>query len=184
MRRRLLVSALLLGLGPVSAEENLTAVVSLADGNTVPLQPWTFSYEYSAQAKGAPAGFAPLAHRELKVLWLGKRSVEAAGLTLEIVYQTVDREQDEGGESKTVAVPVARELRLVSGGKTSVARIEPPSREVLAPEGKDVLPAPRSLDLRGQTLSGTNVSYCLASYTSLVECGSDPAHQVTRVEFH
>jgi hypothetical protein len=168
-----------------AAEAGGTAIVTLADGTTVPLNPWTFSYEYVAYPAGTSAALAPFSRREARTLWTGKRASDTAGLALEIGYQALEREREVDGQMKKVTVLVARELRLVApDGRKTVLKVEPPGREALLEGGgKGLVVAPRSLDLQGQTLTGTKSSYCLASYTSLVECGGDPAHQVTRVEF-
>jgi hypothetical protein len=78
-----------------------------------------------------------------------------------------------------------KELLLVAGdGKTEKLKTQPPHRDLLAPGlGKNVMLAPQSLDLKGETLTGTKRSFCLVSYTSLVECPSEPSHQVTKIEF-
>jgi hypothetical protein len=179
--RALLAVALL---GFASAEPT-SAIVTLADGTAVPLSPWTFSYEYVAYPKGTSPALAPFSRREARTLWAGKRALDTTATALEIGYETLEREREVDGEAKKVKLLVARELRLVGkDGKKSVLKIEPPGREVLLPGAAgDLIVSPRSLDLQGQTLGGTKSSYCLASYTSLVECGGDPAHQVTRVEF-
>lgn len=180
------LAALLLALsGAAAAQEGPSAIVSLADGTRVPLRPWTFSYEYLAYPKGGSAALAPAARRESRSLWLGKRELDPAGQSLEIVYETVERQRDVDGKPEKLTLYLARELRLVAaGGQASVLKLEPPARESLVPgAAKDLIVAPRSLDLQGETLTGTRSSYCLASYTALVECGGDAAHRVTRVEF-
>jgi hypothetical protein len=184
MRRALLALALLLP-GVAGAQPGGSAIVTLADGTTVPLSPWTFSYEYVAYPRGSSPALAPFSRREVPTLWAGKRAIDTAGGALEIGYEALEREREVDGETKKVKVLVARELRLLAAdGKRSVFKVEPPGREALLAGGaKDLVVVPRSLDLQGQTLTGTRSSYCLASYTSLVECGGDTAHQVTRVEF-
>lgn len=182
---RALLAALLLSSGLAGAQPGASAIVTLADGTTVPLSEWTFSYEYVAYPEGTSAALAPFSRREARTLWAGKRAHETAGRALEIGYEALEREREVDGQTKRVAVLVARELRLVApDGRKTVVKVEPPGREALLPGGgKGLVVAPRSLDLLGQTLTGTKSSYCLASYTSLVECGGDPAHQVTRVDF-
>ena len=48
---------------------------------------------------------------------------------------------------------------------------------------KKLMVTARSLDLRGESLTGTKMDFCLASYTVLVECGESPEHQVVQIEF-
>jgi hypothetical protein len=183
--RRLGLAAMLILAGAASARVPGSAVVSLADGTTVPLSPWTFSYEYVAYEKGTSPALAPFSRRESLTLWAGKRALDTAGSALEIGYDTLEREREVDGAVRKVKVLLARELRLVdAAGRKRVFKVEPPDRGALVEGGGGALVfAPLSLDLQGQTLTGTKTSYCLASYTSLVECGGDPAHQVTRVEF-
>jgi hypothetical protein len=184
MRRGLLALAVLACPG-AGAEPAASAVVTLADGTAVPLNPWTFSYEYVAYPSGTSPALAPFSRHESRTLWAGKKGLEIAAGSLEIGYETLEREGEAGGEAKTLKVLVARELRLLTpDGKRSVLKVEAPGRGALLPGAAgDLVVSPRSLDLQGQTLAGTKSSYCLASYTSLVECGGDPAHRVTRVEF-
>jgi hypothetical protein len=42
---------------------------------------------------------------------------------------------------------------------------------------------PRSLDVRGETLTGTRRDVCVMSYSPLVECGSAPKDRVVKLEF-
>jgi hypothetical protein len=179
------LAVLLLSAGLAGAEPGASAIVTLADGTTVPLSPWTFSYEYVAYPEGTSAALAPFSRREARTLWAGKRAHEPAGRVLEIGYEALEREREVDGQVRKVTVQVARELRLVApDGRKTVLKVEPPGREALLEGGgKGLVVAPRSLDVQGQTLAGTKSSYCLASYTSLVECGGDPAHRVTRVDF-
>jgi hypothetical protein len=63
-------------------------------------------------------------------------------------------------------------------------KLEAPQRELLVPGGeKNMLFVVRTLDLHGQTLTGTRRELCLVSFTSLVECPDDPALQVARIQF-
>jgi hypothetical protein len=48
---------------------------------------------------------------------------------------------------------------------------------------KKLMVVARSLDLRGESLTGTKMDFCLLSYSSLVECGESPEHQVLQIEF-
>ena len=48
---------------------------------------------------------------------------------------------------------------------------------------KKLMVVARSLDLRGESLTGTKMDFCLLSYSTLVECGEGPEHQVLQVEF-
>jgi hypothetical protein len=69
-------------------------------------------------------------------------------------------------------------------GRTVKAKVEPPHRDLLAPDaGKSTMVMARSLDLRGEGITGTRREVCLLSFSSLVECGGNPADQVVKVEF-
>jgi hypothetical protein len=71
-----------------------------------------------------------------------------------------------------------------AGGKAVRAKVEPPHRDLLAPGAdKATMVMARSLDLRGEGITGTRREVCLLSYSSLVECGGTPADQVVKVEF-
>ena len=69
-------------------------------------------------------------------------------------------------------------------GKTTELKADSPSRDLLAPGlDKKLALTARSLDLRGESLTGTKMDFCLLSYTVLVECGESPEHQVTQIQF-
>ena len=59
-----------------AGQEGTSAIVTLADGTSVPLRPWTFSYEYVAYPKGTSPALAPVARREARALWAGKRAFD------------------------------------------------------------------------------------------------------------
>jgi hypothetical protein len=147
--------------------ESSPAVVYLADGSSLPLSDWTLTYEFVAWPQGSTPEMGTVGRREAGELWLGKRRLPVAGATLEVVR----------------APGAFPRLALVSGGgRRSEHKLEAPARELLQVERDRVLIA-RSLDLHGRTLTGTRRDFCLVSYSATVECGGDPAHRVTRVEF-
>ncbi len=159
---------------PVCGQEGAGfATVHLADQTSLPLRSWTLSYEYLSWPKGTPRFQAQIQTRDSPAVWIDKKTYPVAGHTLEIHY---DRAR---------GASIVKELVLVSGdGKTKKLKPKPPHRRLLAPGvGKKVLLAPQSLDLKGETLTGTKRSFCLVSYTALVECPSEPSHQVTKIEF-
>jgi hypothetical protein len=41
----------------------------------------------------------------------------------------------------------------------------------------------RTLDVLGETVTGTRKDFCLVSYTAVVECGGTAADRVVKVEF-
>jgi len=161
------------------------AIVYLADGTSFPLRTWSFSYEYVMWQAGSPQALGTPSRTESADLWMGKRIVSPAGGTLEIEYSSVDREREQDGVVRKVSLPVAKELRLRTGdGKKMTLRPEAPHRDLLAPSANKVLVVQaRSLDLRGETLTGTKRDFCILSYSSLVECVDAPGQQVVKIEF-
>lgn len=159
----LLVTLLITTARTVIPADTAPVQVHLADGSSFPLLDWTFSYEYTAFRQGDPHG--PPARREVRELWVGKRSVPIQARTLALL----------GGQNLALTD---------SGGKTSTLRGVAPHADLLLPEGrKGLLVIPRSLDLRGTTLGGTNRQFCLLSYSTLVSCGGEDSDRVVRVEF-
>lgn len=159
-------------------------MVFLADGTSLPLRAWSFSYEYAAWRPADGPARGSTDRKESRELWSGKRTVSTAGLTLEIQYEPVPKEQEVDGETKTVKIPVARGFVLVEeGGKRSTLKPDPPHTDRLLSESGGRVVQPRSLDLRGETLTGTRREFCLLSYSALVECAADPSQQVLKIEF-
>jgi len=166
-----------------AAEDTLPAMVHLADGSVLPLQDWKFSYEYAVSPKGEVALSVVPLHREVRDLWLGKRTIPLAGLTLEVQYAEEVRERDMGGEARRMRVPVARSLVLRGAdGKARTFKLEPPHADLLAPGAPGLVQA-RALDLRGQSITGTRRQLCLFSYSILVECLVDSSQQIVKIEF-
>jgi len=162
-----------------------TALVTFADGNTLPLRNWTLSYDYISWPRGqSPTSGIP-AGREASDLWLGKRVVPVEDALLSIQHGELGRETLVDGRPQRIVSSVAREVTVATpGGKAITARIEPPHRDLLAPGAdKSTMVMARSLDLRGEGITGTRREVCLLSYSSLVECGGSPAHQVVKVQF-
>jgi hypothetical protein len=169
---------------PPEPPERPPIVVRLADGSSVPLRQWSLSYEYFSWRQGGSQADGTVARREGSELWVGKKAVPLKGTTLQIEYATVERERDMDGETRKVKIPSPRALKLVAAGKTTTLRLEPPHRELIAPDvDKKRMVTARSLDLRGESLTGTRMDICLLSYSSLVECGETPEHQVLQIEF-
>lgn len=169
----------------VAAQGQGPAMVYLADGTSLPMRSWSLSYEFQAWRQGTGQALASPRRVDLKDLLIGKRRFAAASSTLEIRYAEVEREREQEGQVVKVRVPLAKEMTLTgSDGKKTVLKPEPPPRETLLPGAdKAILVMARSLDLRGETLTGTKRTFCLLSYTSLVECVDDPGQQVVKVEF-
>jgi hypothetical protein len=163
-----------------------TALVTFADGNTLPLRNWTLSYDYLSWTRGSSPATGIQARRESDALWIGKRVVPMGSARLDVRHGELRRETLVGGRPQPVVSSAAREITVtLADGKAIQAKVEPPHRDLLAPDaGKSTMVLARSLDLRGDGITGTRREVCLLSYTSLVECGGDPADKVVKVEFH
>lgn len=162
-----------------------TALVTFADGSTLPLRNWTLSYDYVSWERGRSPASATPARRDSDQLWLARRAVPLAGADLSIQHAEVSREVLVGGRPQPILSSAAREVTVKGAdGKTVKLKVEPPHHDLLAPgRGKNTMVMARSLDLRGEGITGTRREVCLVSFTSLVECGGAPADQVVKVEF-
>ena len=162
-----------------------TALVTFADGNTLPLRNWTLHYDYVSWARGQLPVTGVQADRQAGDLWLGKRVVPLDDALLAIQYGELRRETLVEGRPQFVLSSSAREVTVTTaGGKTVKAKVEPPHRSLLAPgaSGSTMVMA-RSLDLRGEGVTGTRREVCVLSFSPLVECGATPADQVVKVQF-
>jgi hypothetical protein len=157
------------GMADADAPDRGSIVVTLGDGTTVPLRNWSLSYEYALYRQGTSPMSAPAARTEAADLFVGKRTLPTAGQTLSIAY--------EGTRPKDMTL-------AGSDGRKSTLKIEPPAREMLvaSPE-KGTAVMPRSLDVTGETVTGTHRDFCVLSYTAVVECGAAPADRVVKIEF-
>jgi hypothetical protein len=153
-------------LAQAPAADATPALVYLADGTSVPLTGWTLSYEFVAWPNGSSPEQATVSRRETGDLWMGKKRVATSGATLEIVR----------------AAGALPRLAVVTNGRRTEYKLEAPGRDLLQVE-RDLVLLARSLDLHGRTLTGTRRDFCLVSFSATVECGSDPAQVVTRIEF-
>ncbi len=151
--------------------------VSLADGTTVPLRGWTLQYEYSVYKQGTSPLAGTTQTRPAREIYLGKRVLPAPGLAVTIVHTRLGQ-----GEA---TMDVVRTLKVTTpDGKTSEYKVEPPARELLAPAlEKGQLVMARTMDLQGETLTGTRRDLCLVSFTTVVQCGTTAEDQVTKLEF-
>jgi len=167
------------------AQDPGPVTVEMADGSRFPLKAWTLSYEYLAWPAGGSQAEARPARKDSRDLVVGKKTVPLAGSVLEIIYEDVTRSREVDGEPRLVRVPVARQLALRSAdGTVNRIRIEPPERSFALPSApKGTVLLVRSVDLAGETLTGTKRTLCIASFTSLVECALESSQQVMKVEF-
>jgi hypothetical protein len=187
-RRALLLAVLALAAtGPGAAQEGgrLPVVVTLADGTTFPLRSWTLSYEVGSWRQGSSPAFARFNRVESPDIILGKKSYPTSGARIEIQYAEEEREQEVDGETKKVKIPVARSLTFVTPDKKKATlKPEPPQRDLLLPNSdRELFYQPRSLDLKGETFTGTRRELCLLSFTALVECNGSSGQQVVSLEF-
>ena len=162
-----------------------TIVVTLDDGTTVPLQNWTLSYEYGMAKAGVSPLFAPTARKTASELYVGKKALPLAGQTLTIAYTESMRSTESDTGVRTEKIKTPRELTMAgSDGKKTTLKLEPPVRELLVPSlEKGMVVMARTLDVVGQTLTGTKKDFCIVSYTAVVECGATAADRVVKVDF-
>lgn len=154
------------------AQEELASVATLhlADGTSVALVEWKLTYEFATWKQGAPISSARAQTRENAMLLLGKKSYPVQRDTLSFKHVEADDS-----------------VRVVSMSLKKVGdlKIEQPAREALAPElEKNLIYQPRSLDIAGKTLSGIERSFCLTSFSVLVDCGSTRTTRVVKVDFN
>jgi hypothetical protein len=162
-----------------------TIVVTLEDASTIPLHNWSLSYEYAMAKQGVSPLFAPTARKNAPELYIGKKAIPTAGQTLTITYLESMRSTESDTGVKTEKVKTVKDLTLAGPGRPKTTfKVEPPVRELLAPSiEKNMTLAARTLDLVGETITGTKRSFCLWSYTPVVECGGTSADRVVKIEF-
>jgi hypothetical protein len=168
-RLALLLFVALPGGVPAQEDARPPLTVFFADGSSQPLRAWSLDYEYATWPKGDSPARGSLARRASDALLVGKKAFPTAGLVLELQYE---------GASARGLVLTGRD------GRRSSLKADPPAAERVAPAlGKDMLVQVRALDLQGETLTGGRRSYCLLSYTVLVECAAEPSQRVVKVRF-
>lgn len=184
MRTAATIAVVLAAAAPAVAQE-VPIQVELRDGATIPLQDWTLSYEYAVWDKGTPAVFAQTQRHEVRMLIEDKDEIPLAGGVLEFGFEKRSSQREIDGEMQRVEIehPASFTLTTGAGKREEFDKPDPPHREKLAGETGDRLFQPRGLDLKGATLTGTRRSFCLFSYTAMVECSDDPAQQVVRITF-
>ena len=154
------------------AQDELTSVATLrlADGTAVALVEWKLKYEFATWRAKEPVSSAKTQVRENAQLLLGKKSYPVKDDTLSLTHL----EADDSVRVTSMNLKKVGELKM-----------EQPSRELLAPElEKGLFYQPRSLDISGKTLSGIERSFCVASFSALVDCGSTPTTRVVKIEFN
>jgi len=166
--------ASVLALSPLEAktQEELSSVATLqlADGTSVALVQWKLTYEFVSWRSKEPVSTAKPQVRENPLLILGKKTYPVKGDSLTLKHLEGD---------DTVRV-VSMSLK-----KAGELKVENPARDVLAPDlDKDRIYQPRSLDISGKTLSGMDRSFCLVSFSALVECGGTRTTRVVKIDFN
>ena len=173
---------------PASADapaDRGTVVVTLEDGTSVPLHNWSLSYEYGIAKQGTSPLFAPTARKTAWELYVGKKAIPLTGQILTIAYAESMRSTESDTGIKTERVKTPRELTLTGAdGRKTNFKIEAPARELLVESlEKGTTLMARTLDVVGETITGTKKDLCVVSYTAVVECGGNPADRVVKIEF-
>jgi len=159
-----------------------TAVVFLADGTQFPLVGWTLSYEFVSGGAGEMPSKSR--RRDALELRLGGKSWPLAGVKLELTYEMFERTREtDSGETVKETSPRVTAVTFTQNGKTSKTRPQPPDRKFLLGDEKASVVLPRTVDLIGQTITGTKRELCLISFSGLAECGIMPEGRVVKVEF-
>ena len=151
-------------------EETPVATVHFGDGTSVALAEWKLSYDFATWKQKEPVSSAKPQLREHGSLVLGRKAYPVKGDILTLTHVEADG---------TVRV-TAMNLK-----KAGDIKVESPARETLAPDvEKSLFYQPRSLDITGRTLSGIRRSFCIASFSPLVECGVEKPTRVVRIDFN
>lgn len=166
--RLILAVGLVAGASVASAQDG-PVTVHLANGDALPLQEAKLTYEYQMWAKDTSRVLAPFKNLETTAVVLGKDRYPVAGTQI-----SFDHSQGR----------VRLQITQADGKTKEIKKFKTPARKVLLPDlDKNTMVQIRSLDIRGQTLTGTRRSFCLISFTSMVECATEAEHQVVRIEF-
>jgi hypothetical protein len=178
----IVIPALLAVLAAAPAEGAPPATVFFADGSQAPLLEWVLSYEFLSGKPGALPSQS--LRRDVHELRVGGKSWPTSGTRLDIEYQTVVRERDgEKGEVIKENVPRASLVIVTHDGKKSKVKPVAPDRKFLLGDEKTLNILPRTLEIRGRTLTGTHREVCLITFSDLADCGPTEDSRVVRVEF-
>lgn len=166
-----LCALLLLSPGTAPAQEELASVATLhlADGTSVALVEWKLTYEFATWRQKEPVSSAKAQTREHPMLVLGKKTYPVKGETVTFTHEETD------GSFRVTSINL----------KTGSLKVEIPARDILAPDlDKVYFYQPRSLDVAGKTLSGIERSFCVVSFSALVDCGATPGTRVVKIDFN
>lgn len=189
MRTAAFAAILLAGAASVAATADApadrgTIVVTTEDGSIVPLHNWSLWYEYGLAKAGTSPLFAPTARKAAWELYVGKKAYPVAGQVLTIAYTESMRSTESDTGVKTEKIKTPRELTLAGSDGSKTLKIEAPARDLLVETlEKGTTLMARTLDVQGETITGTKKDFCLVSYTAVVECGGTAADRVIKIEF-
>jgi len=162
-------------------EKPSAAIVALADGTTVHLRDFRFIVEFASSAKGDPPTAATIERIPTKELWSGKKALPLAGSRLELHRTTIERPGETDADGRPVLISRLKDAALVEpNGRRTVVRLGPPDGSWLLKDRSRFAQA-RAIDIEGESLLGGRASYCLVSFTPLVECPGRPEFLVTQV---
>jgi len=167
-----LATVLMLSPFDAKGQEELSSVATLqlADGTSVALVDWKLTYEFVSWRAKEHISTAKPQVRENPLLILGKKTYAVKGDTLTLKHV----------EGDDIVRVVSMDLK-----KAGELKVENPARDVLAPDlDKDRIYQPRSLDISGKTLSGIERSFCVISFSALVECGGTKTTRVVKIDFN
>lgn len=146
------------------------ATLHLADGTTVALLDWKVGYDFVTWRKNDRISNAKTETKEAFNLLLGKKDYPLRGETMTLTHE------ESGDSFRVVAMGLKSEGNL---------KLESPDKDALAPGlDKDYNFQPRSLDIYGKTFSGIARSFCILSFSALVDCGRTETTRVIRIDFN
>ena len=161
-----------------------TVVVTTEDGSIVPCTTGP-----SPTNTGWPSANVapPRSHRAQDGLGARRRQegLPTTGQILTITYSETMRSTESDTGVKTEKIKTPKELTLTGAdGRKTTLKVEAPARELLVESlEKGTTLMARTLDVQGETVTGTRKDFCLVSYTAVVECGGTAADRVVKVEF-
>jgi hypothetical protein len=137
--------------------------------------------EFASWAKGDSPSAVTIERILAKDLWTGKKVLPLAGASLELVRTTTERAGETEADGRPVLVSLLKKAALVAAdGRRTVVKLEAPNPSWLQKD-KSRLVRARAIDIEGESLMGGRTSYCLVSFTPLVECPGRPEFLVTRI---
>ena len=99
---------------PAAALESPPIQVHLADGTSLMLLSWTFSYEYQTWRRGEAPTLGSTTRRDANELWTGKKATPLGSQTLELQYVDRLREVDGLAAKDRVAALTDQEVHALA----------------------------------------------------------------------